>query len=81
MEVTKTITIKETVVIGPYRKVYLEGGVGPTMTWGNDLYAISGSAGFGYMDKKNWSYGLRGTFNQNGYTAEIAIRKSFNFGK
>lgn len=79
--ITNTITLKETVVVGPFRKIYLEGGAGPVMTWDNKLFAISGSLGLGYTDKKNWSYGLRGTFNQNGYTVEAAFRKSFNVGK
>lgn len=79
--ITNTITLEETIVVGPFRKIYLEGGVGPMMTWDNKLFAISGSVGLGYTDKKNWSYGGRGTFNQNGYLVEATLRKSFNVGK
>ena len=79
--ITKTITVKETITVGPFRKVYLEGGAGPMMNWGNGLDAISGSIGLGYTDKKNWSYGGRGTFNQNGYLVEVTLRKSFNVSK
>lgn len=76
------VTITETVTntVGPYRKVYVEGGAGPDMTWGNALNAIRGSLGAGYTDKRNWSYGVRAGFTQNGYTVEGAVRKSFDIG-
>jgi hypothetical protein len=77
------VTVTETVTntVGPYRKVYLEGGLGPDMTWDNNLNAIRGSLGAGYTDKSNWSYGVRAGFTQNGCTVEGAVRKSFDLKK
>ena len=76
------VTVTETVTntVGPYRKVYIEGGLGPDMTWDNNLNAIRGSLGAGYTDKRNWSYGVRAGLTQNGYTVEGALRKSFDVG-
>lgn len=79
--ITVTETVTTTVENGPYRKVYVEGGIGPDMTWGSDLYAIRGSLGVGYTDKRNWSYGIRAGANQFGYTGEVVVRKSFDIGK
>lgn len=76
-----TVTRKEIIEKGPYRKIYVEGGVGPDMTWGNTLSAIRGSLGAGYTDKRNWSYGVRSGFTQNGYTVEGSVRKSFDLGR
>jgi hypothetical protein len=77
------VTVTETVTntVGPYRKVYVEGGLGPDMTWDNNLNTIRGSLGAGYTDKSNWSYGVRAGFTQNGYTVEGALRKSFDVGR
>ena len=80
------VTIKETIEINnppppPKRRVYLEGGIGVVMTWENDLNAISGSVGLGYENRKGWSFGPRGTFNQNFYMVEGTVRKSFGVGK
>lgn len=77
--IEKTVEVKT--VDGPYSKIYLEGGVGALMTWENQLGAVTGSVGLGYTDKRNWSYGARGSFNQVGYTVEGTFRKSFDIGK
>lgn len=65
----------------PNRRVYLEGGIGVAMTWDNELNAISGSLGLGYENRKGWSFGPRGTFNQNFYLVEGTLRKSFGVGR
>lgn len=77
------VTITETITntADPYRKIYVEGGLGPDMTWDNGLSAIRGSLGLGYTDKRNWSYGVRAGVTQNGYTVEGAVRKSFDVGR
>lgn len=79
--ITVTETVTTTVEKGPYRKIYVEGGVGPDMTWNNTLSAVRGSLGVGYTDKKNWSYGIRAGANQFGYTVEAGVRMSFDIGK
>lgn len=78
---TPVITITETVIQPPRRGIYVEGGLGTTLDWDNNLNAISGSAGVGYTTRSGWSFGPRGTFNQNFYTVEGAVRKTFRIGK
>jgi len=78
------ITIERTIQMpptAPNRRIYLEGGIGVAMTWGNELNAISGSLGLGYENRKGWSFGPRGTFNQNFYMVEGTLRKSFGLGR
>jgi hypothetical protein len=75
------ITITETVIQPPKKGIYVEGGLGTTLDWNNNLNTISGSAGIGYTTRSGWSFGPRGTFNQNFYTVEGTVRKTFSIGK
>lgn len=62
--------------------IYLEGSVGPRMTYSTDnepiqLSAIGGELGIGYTAPNGWSYGVRAGASQLDWSAEVAIRKSF----
>lgn len=76
--VNKTVSLIDTVYIGPYRSIYLEGGAGPEFATPTDFIGFRAKVGAGYMDKKYWSYGAEGQYStQNQWVIMGVIRKNF----
>lgn len=77
------ITVKETVteVLPPKRKIYVELGGGPDMNLDHSFNSLRMSFGVGYMDRKDWGYGIRGSFSGNVYGIEGTVRRSIPIGK
>tara|TARA_R110001606_G_scaffold26586_1_gene85884 strand:+ start:295 stop:1029 length:735 start_codon:yes stop_codon:yes gene_type:complete len=70
-------TIENTVVVGPFRSIYVEGSVGARFM--TEFQAVEVDLGLGYQSKNNWSYGIRGGFSTvNDYNVKIVLRKNFN---
>ena len=78
-----TITITKFVPVGPYRSIYVGTGFGPSLYAGDNKFrAMEFELETGYMDKKNWQYGIAAEYaTANDYAVKFRLRRNFNFGK
>lgn len=61
------------------RGIYLEGAIGPILSYGDPirLQAIRGEVGLGVFNRKGWSYGLKAGASQLGWDVQASFRRSF----
>lgn len=64
------------------RGIYLEGSIGPVMSYGDPikLLAIRGEFGIGVFNRKGWSYGIKGGASQIGWDVQASVRRNFSIG-
>jgi len=75
--ITKTVTVNAPV----RRQVYIDGGIGPRLTFENVPNAIEGSLGLGFVNRNNLSVGIEAGVSHVDYRVGVRVRKGFLVGK
>jgi hypothetical protein len=75
--ITNTVTVNAPV----RRQVYIDGGVGPRLTFENVPNAIEGSLGLGFVNRNNLSLGIEAGVSHADYRVGVRVRKGFSVGK
>jgi hypothetical protein len=75
--ITNTVTVNATV----RRQVYIDGGIGPRLTFENVPNAIEGSLGLGFVNRNNLSMGIEAGISHADYRVGVRVRKGFSVGK
>jgi hypothetical protein len=75
--ITNTVTVNAPV----RRQVYIDGGIGPRLTFENVPNAIEGSLGLGFVNRNNLSLGIEAGVSHADYRVGVRVRKGFSVGK
>ena len=75
--ITNTVTVNTPI----RRQVYIDGSIGPRLTFENVPNAIEGSLGLGFVNRNNLSLGIEAGVSHADYRVGVRIRKGFSVGK